>query len=82
LDATAYPGNSGSPLYEEQTGKVIGVINSVFVKGTKETAIENPSGIIYVIPSQYVRALLDKYKGRLMRLSVIFTLSCLRYVLR
>jgi len=51
LDATAYPGNSGSPLYEEQTGQVIGVINSVFVKRTKEAAIENPSGIAYAIPS-------------------------------
>ena len=64
LDATAYPGNSGSPLYDEQTGQVIGVINSVFVKGTKEAAIENPSGITYAIPSQYVSALLDKYKSR------------------
>jgi len=64
LDATAYPGNSGSPLYDEQTGQVIGVINSVFVKGTKEAAIENPSGISYAIPSRYVSALLDKYKSR------------------
>jgi len=27
LDATAYPGNSGSPLFSLKTGKVIGVIN-------------------------------------------------------
>lgn len=60
LDATAYPGNSGSPLYDEYTGQVIGVINSVFVKGTKEAAIENPSGITYAIPSRYVSALLNK----------------------
>lgn len=64
LDATAYPGNSGSPLYDEVTGQVIGVINSVFVKGTKEAAIENPSGITYAIPSRYVKALLDKIKGQ------------------
>ena len=33
LDATAYPGNSGSPLYEKDSGKVVGIINKVFVKG-------------------------------------------------
>ena len=32
LDATAYPGNSGSPLLDADSGKVLGVINSVFVK--------------------------------------------------
>jgi len=62
LDATAYPGNSGSPLYDEQTGQVVGVINSVFVKGTKEAAIENPSGITYAIPSRYVNDILSKYQ--------------------
>ncbi len=59
LDATAYPGNSGSPLYESDTGTVQGVINSVFVKGTKETAISHPSGITYAIPIRYVRELLQ-----------------------
>lgn len=60
LDATAYPGNSGSPLYDGQTGTVIGVINSVFVKGAKENALRDPSGITYAIPAQYIRALLDE----------------------
>jgi serine protease Do len=32
LDATAYPGNSGSPLYDPSTAQVIGVIHKVFVK--------------------------------------------------
>jgi serine protease Do len=50
LDATAYPGNSGSPLYDGETGEVIGVINSVFVKGAKENALRDPSGITYAIP--------------------------------
>ena len=31
LDAVAYPGNSGSPVYLAGTGEVIGVVNSVFV---------------------------------------------------
>lgn len=60
LDATAYPGNSGSPLYDPASGAVLGVINAVFVKGLKETAISNPSGITYAIPARYVHALLQR----------------------
>ncbi|MFZ6814865.1 S1 family peptidase [Undibacterium sp. Rencai35W] len=60
LDATAYPGNSGSPVYEPETGVVIGVINMVFIKGLKETAITNPSGISYAIPVNYVNDLLKR----------------------
>lgn len=60
LDATAYPGNSGSPVYDAHNGQVLGVINSVFVKGTKEAAISNPSGITYAIPVRHVHALLKK----------------------
>jgi S1-C subfamily serine protease len=58
LDATAYPGNSGSPLYQIGSGRVVGVINSVFVKKTKEMAITSPSGISYAIPVSHVRNLL------------------------
>ena len=39
LDATAYPGNSGSPLYDVATGEVVGVINKVFVKESKEKVL-------------------------------------------
>lgn len=60
LDATAYPGNSGSPVYEQDTGQVVGVINSVLVKTTKEAVIEKPSGISYAIPVSFVRALLKE----------------------
>ena len=59
LDATAYPGNSGSPLYDTATGRVIGIINMVFVKGIKENAITNPSGITYAIPANHARKLLE-----------------------
>jgi len=62
LDATAYPGNSGSPLYSIDTGHVVGVVNSVLVKNTKESALTNPTGISYAIPVTYVRQLLDKIK--------------------
>jgi len=58
LDATAYPGNSGSPLYDPGTGKVIAVVNMVFVKGTKESVLKDPSGITYAMPARYVRALM------------------------
>lgn len=60
LDATAYPGNSGSPLYDLETGRVHAIVNSVFVKGLKEKAITNPSGIAYAIPIKYARELLKK----------------------
>ena len=60
LDATAYPGNSGSPVYEQATGKVVGVVNSVLVKGNKEAAIAKPSGISYAIPVRFVHELLKK----------------------
>ncbi len=60
LDATAYPGNSGSPVYDPETGLVIGVINMVFIKGLKETAITNPSGISYAIPVNFVQELLQR----------------------
>lgn len=58
LDATAYPGNSGSPLYEINTGKVVGVLNKVFVKETKENVLSKPSGISYAIPIEHVKNLL------------------------
>jgi serine protease Do len=55
LDAVAYPGNSGSPLYDPENGKVYGIINMVFVKGTKESALSAPSGISYAIPANFIR---------------------------
>ncbi len=58
LDAIAYPGNSGSPLYEIDSGKVVGVVNSVFVKESKESVLSSPSGISYAIPARYIKALL------------------------
>ncbi len=60
LDAVAYPGNSGSPVWHPDTGEVLGVINSVYVKGAKEAALSAPSGISYAIPVKYVRQLLEK----------------------
>jgi S1-C subfamily serine protease len=58
LDATAYPGNSGSPIYDPVTGKALGIVNMVFVKGTKEAALTQPSGITYAVPVDHLQALL------------------------
>lgn len=60
LDATAYPGNSGGPMFDADTGEVLGVVNMVFVKGTKESALTNPSGISYAIPSVHILQLLQR----------------------
>ncbi len=60
LDATSYPGNSGSPLFDPVSGAVLGVLNMVFVKASKESALERPSGISYAIPVRYVRELLQQ----------------------
>ncbi len=59
LDATAYPGNSGGPVFDPETGEVLAVINMVFVKGSKEAALSHPSGITYAIPGRYVAELLQ-----------------------
>ena len=58
LDATAYPGNSGGPLLDVASGQVVGVVNMVLVKGNKESALSQPSGISYALPVQLVHELL------------------------
>lgn len=60
LDAVSYPGNSGSPIYSPETGEVLGIVNMVFVKGSKEAAITNPSAISYAIPASFIKALLQQ----------------------
>ena len=60
LDATAYPGNSGSPLYDASTGEVLGIVNMVFVKSTKEAVLAQPSGISFAVPAIHLRNLLRR----------------------
>ncbi|RMF79484.1 MAG: serine protease [Nitrospirae bacterium] len=60
LDLTAYPGNSGSPLYRPATGEVVGVVNAVLAKKGKESALTHPSGISYALPIHLARPLLAR----------------------
>ena len=62
LDATAYPGNSGSPMFDPETGDVIGIVNSTFVKSGKESALSQPSGISYAIPTAFLARLIDRVR--------------------
>ena len=66
LDITAYPGNSGSPLYNAENGEVLGILNKVFVKESKETVLEKPSGISYAVSIKYLIQL-AKQKGLKIR---------------
>ena len=61
LDAVAYPGNSGGPLFHPQTGEVLGVLNMVLVKSRRESVLSNPSGIAYAIPARHVRELMERH---------------------
>ena len=58
LNAVAYPGNSGSPVYDTNTGKVIAMINKVLVKSTKESALSSPTAITYAISIKHLKELL------------------------
>ena len=60
LDATAYPGNSGGPVLDARTGSVLGVVNMVLVRGTRESALSHPTGITYAIPVRFVNELIQR----------------------
>jgi len=62
LDGTAYPGNSGGPLVETEKGEVVGIINMVFVKSTKESVLSQPSGISFAVPVLYLQELLREVR--------------------
>ena len=67
LDGTAYPGNSGGPLFDPDNGDVLGVINMVLLKATHESALTHPSGISYAIPSRFVLDLLRRHLGAMQQ---------------
>ncbi|MBK5936596.1 MULTISPECIES: S1C family serine protease [Halorhodospira] len=64
IDGTAYPGNSGSPVYDPATGEVYAVINRVFAQEGREAAMRQPSGISYAIPLDLAAPLLQEYRNR------------------
>ncbi len=59
LDAIAYPGNSGSPVYLPETGEVVAVLNAGLVKATRENAAANPTGISFAVPVKYLKQLIQ-----------------------
>ena len=63
LDATAYPGNSGGPLFDQESGRVIGVVNMGLVKGGRESALSQPTGITYAVPVRYLHELIAANRG-------------------
>lgn len=58
LDATAYPGNSGGPIIDIATGRVVGVVSLTMVKNTRESAMTSPSGISYAVPVQHLAGMI------------------------
>ena len=62
LDAVAFPGNSGSPLYDTANGEVVGIVNMTVARSTRESALPQPTGIAYAIPVKHLRALIAEAK--------------------
>jgi S1-C subfamily serine protease len=62
LDATAYPGNSGGPVVDAETGRVIGIVNMVLVKAGRESALANPTGISYAVPVRHLHELIKSLR--------------------
>jgi len=47
-------------VLDVDTGAVVGVLNMVLVKGTKESALSQPTGISYAVPARFVDDLLRR----------------------
>ena len=62
LDAMAYLGSSGSPLYDTTSGEVVAVVNMTLARSTKESLLPQPTGIAYAIPAVHLRRLLESVK--------------------
>ena len=60
IDGTAFPGNSGSPLYRSEDGAVVGIINMVWIRDAKGAVDSRASGISYAIPSNFIRDLVKR----------------------
>lgn len=58
LDATTFPGNSGGPLIDAASGRVVGVISLALTRGTRDGAAAHPTGISFAVPVDHLAALL------------------------
>ena len=43
-----------------RAGAVLGIVNMVFIKGTRESSLTQPSGITYAVPSSHILDVLKK----------------------
>jgi serine protease Do len=59
LDAVAFPGNSGSPVYLRTNGAVVGIVSNAHVRMTKERGLVGATGICYAIPVDHLAKLLE-----------------------
>jgi S1-C subfamily serine protease len=62
LDAVAYPGSSGSPLYDPASGEVVGIVNMTLARNTRESALPQPTGIAFAIPVGFLREMVASVK--------------------
>lgn len=60
LDLVAFPGNSGSPVFDARSGQVIAVINKTLAAKTREHLVASPSGVAYAVPARWVNRLIEK----------------------
>ncbi len=61
LDATAYPGSSGSPMFLAERAEIYGLVCSAVVRGTKEKGLSEPTGISYAIPISHALELMKEH---------------------
>jgi S1-C subfamily serine protease len=60
LDATAYPGGSGSPVYDPDTGEVLGMLDVMPSREAPSGAAPAPASMPYAVPSRQLRALIER----------------------
>jgi S1-C subfamily serine protease len=63
LDMVAFPGNSGSPLYDAGDGTVIGIVNMTLATKTREHLFDKPTGIAYAVPVRWIHDIIRRSKA-------------------
>ncbi len=58
LDATVFAGHSGSPVYDENTGDVLGIVNMGFLRGMKDPVVGQAARISFAVPVRFLRDLI------------------------